>query len=270
MAGRRILLGVIGRPHGVRGLLRVTSYTADPAALASYGPLRTEDGRVFTLAWRGEGIAEFTELRDGVPVKPTDRAAAERLTNTRLYAERDRLPPPAEDEFYLADLVGLAAVDGSGAALGTVRVVHDYGAGASLEIAREGAGPLLVPFTRAAVPMVDIAAGRLTVLAPDEVVGEMAGEAATGDDAAGGQSRSAPPADRPARARPTPFGTQPRGPIVPGGAHSGGAHPGAAHPGAAHPGGAHPGGAPADGGPPGGEAAGFRSARGAHAGAEHA
>jgi 16S rRNA processing protein RimM len=166
----RILLGVIGRPHGVRGLVRVASYTADPADLAAYGPLSDAKGRCFVLAWRGEGIAEVSEIVDGKPVKLADRTAAEKLTNTRLSIERDRLPPPEDNEFYLADLIGLAAVDASGAALGDVVAVHDYGAGTSLEIVGAAGTSLIVPFTRASVPVVDIAAGRLTVNPPDELL----------------------------------------------------------------------------------------------------
>jgi len=168
MPESRILLGVIGRPHGVRGLVHVTSHTADPAALAAYGPLSDDKGRWFTLAWRGAGIAEVFELRDGAPVRVADRDAAGRLTNTRLYIERARLPAPGDDEFYLADLIGLAAVDVAGRALGRVAAVHDYGAGASLEIAREGP-PLIVPFTRGVVPEIDIAGRRVIVSPPDEV-----------------------------------------------------------------------------------------------------
>jgi 16S rRNA processing protein RimM len=166
MGARRILLGVIGRPHGVRGLVHVTSHTDDPAALAGYGPLTDERDRRWTLQWRGEGIAELCD-EAGRPV--ADRNEAEALLNLGLYADRDRLPPTGENEFYLADLVGLSAVDGAGAALGRVERVHDYGAGASLEIAREGAS-LLVPFTRSVVPEVDLAAGFVTVFPPKAVL----------------------------------------------------------------------------------------------------
>ncbi|MEO8716079.1 MAG: ribosome maturation factor RimM [Acetobacteraceae bacterium] len=168
MREARILLGVIGRPHGVRGLVRVTSYADPPEAIAGYGPLSDDAGRRFVLRWRGDGVAELAEIVDGAGAKVADRDAAARLTNTRLYIERERLPAPAEGEFYLADLVGLAAVDAAGAPVGIVAAVHDYGAGASLEIEREG-GPLVVPFTRTAVPLVDVEAGVLTIEPPVSV-----------------------------------------------------------------------------------------------------
>ncbi len=167
----RIQLGVIGRPHGVRGLLHVHSYTADAALLPKYGPFFDDAGRRFALRWHSEGVARVSEIVEGKRLAVEDRQAAEKLTNTRLFVSRDRLPPPDEDEFYLADLVGLAVFGSDGAALGKVDAVHDYGAGASLEI-----GPLLIPFTRACVPDVDVAAGRLTVVLPDEIV--VAGQAA--------------------------------------------------------------------------------------------
>ena len=163
MGDRRILMGVVGRPHGVRGLLHVHSYTAEPADLARYGVLVDDAGRGWTLAWRSDGVAELRDA-EGRPV--ADRSAAERLVNTRLYVERDRLKAAGADEFYLADLVGLAAVDPAGAPLGRVSVVHDYGAGTSLEL---DSGTIL-PFTRACVPDVDVAAGRLTVVLPSEVI----------------------------------------------------------------------------------------------------
>ncbi len=167
MTGRRILMGVVGRPHGVRGLVHVHSYTANPADLSGYGPLLDDSGRAWTLAWRGEGVAVLTDAEGRALA---DRSAAERLTNTRLYVGRDRLPPPEPDEFYLADLVGMAALDRSGRPVGRVSVVHDYGAGTSLEIEREGAAPLLLPFTEACVPDIDVAAGTLVVASPDEVL----------------------------------------------------------------------------------------------------
>ncbi len=169
MPDRRIQLGVIGRAHGVRGLVKVTSHTADPADLTAYGPLYDPQGQVFVLRWKAEGVAEVSRVVDGVAVKVADRAQAEKLTNTRLFIDRDALPPADADEYYLTDLIGLAAVDPAGRPLGKVAVVHDYGAGASFEIARAGS-PLLVPFTAACVPTVDIAGGTLVVVMPDEVV----------------------------------------------------------------------------------------------------
>ena len=169
MPARKILLGVIGRPHGVRGLVHVHSHTEDPMDLTAYGDLADAQGRCYALRWRGEGIAEIAIRTDGGEQKITDRDAAARLTRTELFIDRDCLPPAEDEEFYLADLVGLAAVDPSGAMLGTVQTVHDYGAGASLEIFGEGR-PLLVPFTREAVPVVDIPAGRVGVQPPAEIV----------------------------------------------------------------------------------------------------
>ena len=164
-----ILLGVIGRAHGIRGRARVTSHTADPLALTAYGPLSDGAGRRFTLRWVGEGVAEIFEVIDGAPVKVTGRAAVERLTNTKLFIDRAALPPPEEDEYYLADLTGLTAVDATGAPLGVVAAVHDHGAGVILDIAREHGASLLIPFTAACVPEVNIAAGRVTIAPPDEI-----------------------------------------------------------------------------------------------------
>ena len=166
-------MGVVGRPHGVRGPVRVHSYTADPADLAGYGPLLDDAGRSWTLAWRASGVAE---LRDAAGQVLPDRAAAERMVNTKLWV--DRLPAPEEGEFYLADLVGMTALDPAGTPIGRVAVVHDYGAGTSLEIERPGAAPLLIPFTHACVPHVDPAASTLVVVEPDEVLVEDTAEAA--------------------------------------------------------------------------------------------
>ena len=158
-------MGVVGKPHGVRGLLRVHSFTADPADLARYNPLLDDRGRAWTIAWKGDGVAELRDA-DGNPV--ADRTAAEKRVNVRLHAARDSLPATDQDDFYIADLIGLMAIAADGSELGRIAEVHDYGAGTSLEIATETA-PLLVPFTRACVPAVDIVAGRVTVLPPDEI-----------------------------------------------------------------------------------------------------
>jgi 16S rRNA processing protein RimM len=166
MDDRLILMGVIGRPHGVRGLVRVNAYTEDSAALADYAPLVDKTGRKFDLEWVSENIAQLSEITAAGPRRITDRNEAERLTNTELFAPRSALPEAEEEEFYLADLVGLAARNTSGAELGKVVAVHDYGGGVSLEIS--GATPLIVPFTRAAVPVVDICSGHIVIDPPAE------------------------------------------------------------------------------------------------------
>jgi len=125
--------------------------------------------RAVATSCAGVATAEIAIRTDDGEQKITDRDAAARLTRTELFIDRDRLPPAEEDEFYLADLVGLAAVDPSGTMLGTVQTVHDYGAGASLEIFGEGR-PLLVPFTKEAVPVVDISAGRVVIQPPAEIM----------------------------------------------------------------------------------------------------
>jgi 16S rRNA processing protein RimM len=156
----RILVGEIGRPHGVRGLVKLRSFTADPAAIASYGPLTDATGqRRYALTFLSDGLARV----EGV----ADRDAASRLTGTGLYVERANLPPPEEDEFYLADLVGLRAETAAGGALGHVRSVEEHGAGAFLVL--DGPPERLVPFTRACVPVVDTAGGRVVVELPEEV-----------------------------------------------------------------------------------------------------
>ena len=162
MPNALVLVGEIGRPHGVRGLVRLRSFTADPAAIASYGPLSDEGGtRRFVLEWLGNGLARI----EGVE----DRDAAARLTGVRLYVPRERLPPPEPDEFYLVDLIGLAAVDEAGEPLGSVRAVEDFGAGPFLTLADERE-ERLIPFTRAAVPVVDIPGRRIVVRVPEERV----------------------------------------------------------------------------------------------------
>jgi 16S rRNA processing protein RimM len=174
----RILMGVIGRPHGVRGLVHVQSFTADPDALADYGVLEDARGRTFTLSWQSEGVARLAERIGGRDVPVADRTAAAALTNTRLYVPRSALPAAEEDEYYLTDLIGLRAETAAGAVLGRVAIVHDYGAGTSLEITPEPAGPaLILPFTARAVPVVDVAGGRIVVDPPETTDGEPQGGA---------------------------------------------------------------------------------------------
>lgn len=164
MAGGRICLGQIGAPHGVRGEVRLHSFTAEPAAIASYGPLETEDGRIFKIENLRPAKHAFVAKLSGV----ADRDAAERLANTRLYVPRARLPEPAQaDEFYHADLIGLRAVDHAGKECGTVVAVHNFGAGDLIELRPpEGGETELLPFDAATVPEVDITNGRLVVAHP--------------------------------------------------------------------------------------------------------
>ena len=157
-------MGVITGAHGVRGEVRVKSFTADPAAIAAYGPLEDERGeRRLALALAGTVRGMLIARIAGI----ADRNAAERLKGTRLYLPRTALPQPEEGEYYHADLIGLEALLRDGSALGRVRAVHAYGAGDSLEIERPDGKTVLVPFTEAAVPLVDIAAGRLVVDPPE-------------------------------------------------------------------------------------------------------
>jgi 16S rRNA processing protein RimM len=158
----RICVAQIGAAHGIRGEVRLRSFTEDPMAITAYGPLESEDGtRRFTIEALRPAKDHFVARLSGVG----DRDAAERLTNAKLYVPRDRLPPVEDDEtYYRADLVGLAAVTPDGAPLGTVSAVLNFGAGDVIEIRPDGGGePLMVPFNDAAVPAVDIEAGRIVV-----------------------------------------------------------------------------------------------------------
>jgi 16S rRNA processing protein RimM len=162
--GGRVLLGIVTGAQGVRGAVRIKSFTAEPADIGSYGPLEDESGaRRFRLAVAGQSKGVVIARIDGVE----DRNAAEALRGVRLHVDRAALPPPEEEEYYHADLVGLEAALPDGTAFGRVVAVHDFGAGDSLEIERPEGGTVLVPFSRAAVPVVDVAARRLVVDPPE-------------------------------------------------------------------------------------------------------
>ncbi|TPW35837.1 ribosome maturation factor RimM [Oecophyllibacter saccharovorans] len=166
-----ILIATIGKPHGVRGLVRLYPATESPETVEKIGPLHDLDGQQWRIRWQGQGIAQLIRV-DGSPL--TDRSEAEKLVNRKLYAAREALPAPEEDSFYHADLLGMEAVTPEGKALGRVVLVHDYGAGTSLEL---GSGEI-VPFTHACVPAIDVAHRRLTVCLPGsvDVKGDLAGE----------------------------------------------------------------------------------------------
>lgn len=161
----RVCVAQIGAAHGLRGEVRLRSFTADPEAIASYGPLESEDGaRRFEIEALRPAKDHFVARLVGIG----DRDAAEKLTNLKLYVARDRLPPVEDDDtFYQADLVGLAAVTPDGTALGTVKAIHNFGAGDIVEIAFDGDDtPMMVPFTADAVPTVDIKGKRIVVVPP--------------------------------------------------------------------------------------------------------
>ena len=158
-----MLMGVITGAHGVRGLVRVKSFTAEPADLAAYGPLEDAEGeRRFAVELAGAVKGVLLARVPGVQ----DRNAAERLKGTRLYLPRAALPAPGEEEYYHADLIGLRVVLKDGSSFGVVKAVNDFGAGDSLEIERPDGSLVLVPFTSTTVPLVDIAAGRLVLDPP--------------------------------------------------------------------------------------------------------
>ena len=157
----RICVAQIGAAHGIRGEVRLRPFTGDPMAITSYGPLESEDG---TRRFEIEALRPSKDIFVARLAGVKDRNAAEALTNLKLYVSRDRLPPAAEGEFYPADLVGRAAVTPDGTSLGTVTAVHNFGAGDVIEIKPENGETLLVPFTDAAVPEIDLAAGRMVVV----------------------------------------------------------------------------------------------------------
>jgi 16S rRNA processing protein RimM len=159
MSSDRVLLGVVAAPHGVRGLVRIKSFTDDPMKLAAYGPLSDEAGkkvyRVEALsAARGAVLARI----EGV----ADRTAAEALRGLRLYVERNAMPDAGEREWYEADLIGLAAVGRDGKDWGKVVAFHDFGAGSVMEVS----GGAMLPFTDEAVPEIDVEGGKVVIDPP--------------------------------------------------------------------------------------------------------
>jgi len=165
---KRVCVARIGAAHGVRGDVKLWSFTADPLAVAGYGPLETADGKRSVEIERLRPQGEFLVAHlKGVP----DRNAAELLRNVELYVARDRFPDIEEsDEFYIADLVGLQAVDKAGAALGEIVAVHNFGAGDLIELKAAGVrDTILLPFSDAVVPEVDIADGKIVIDMPAEI-----------------------------------------------------------------------------------------------------
>ena len=167
ICGARVCLGQIGAPHGVRGEVRLRSFTSEPEAIAGYGPLETEDGRILEIETLRPAKDHFVARLSGI----RDRDAAEKLANAKLYVPRERLPKIAEaDEFYHADLIGLSVVDTAGERLGTVVAIHNFGAGDLIEIRADGGGDTeLVPFDETNVPAIEMAAGRIVVDPPQQL-----------------------------------------------------------------------------------------------------
>jgi 16S rRNA processing protein RimM len=166
----RIVLAVVTGGHGIRGEVRLKSFAGDSAALTGYGPLERSDGgpplEVVGLRPTKDGlIARFAGVGD--------RNAADALKGVELSVPRERLPEPDPDEFYFADLVGLAAVRPDGEALGTVVAVHNFGAGDVIEVELAGSlETILVPFTREVVPEIDVTARRLVIDPPEGLLEE--------------------------------------------------------------------------------------------------
>jgi 16S rRNA processing protein RimM len=162
---RDILLGVVIGAHGLGGEVKVKTFTAHPENFEAYGVLRDKTGRQFRIAGMRAPkadivVARFDEIKN--------RDAADALKGTELFVAREALPPPDEDEFYHADLIGLAVEDESGNPLGVVGGLHNFGAGDVLAVARSDGDELFLPFTRENVPIIDMKAGRVVVAPPEE------------------------------------------------------------------------------------------------------
>jgi 16S rRNA processing protein RimM len=167
-----VLLGVVIGAHGLKGEVKVKTFTETPEKLGAYGPLYTRDGRTFVVAnVRAAKDTAIVQLEAIV-----SREAAEALKGLELFVPRSALPPGEAHEFYHADLISLRAEDEAGRAIGKVIAIHNFGAGDVIEIEREdGGGAVLMPFTREIVPSIDIAENRIVIAAPEEVEAETKG-----------------------------------------------------------------------------------------------
>ncbi|MFD2265250.1 ribosome maturation factor RimM [Lacibacterium aquatile] len=188
-----VCVGNFSGSHGVRGLVRVRSFTASPRDLTAYGPLTDENGKVWVLTLTGMApkgakadVLVAQAKGQGNAKGLANREDAQALNGLKLYVPREALPAPEDDDdFYQADLIGCTAFTAEGQEVGRVKAFHDFGAGDVLEIGRVLGGTLLLPFTRACVPAVDIAAKRLTIQEPIEIDGEDRGQG-DADEAAEG------------------------------------------------------------------------------------
>jgi len=165
-----VLVGEFGRAHGLKGEVRLKSHTGDPQAIAGYRPLVATNGKTYSLKSIRPAPGGAPDLLIAIVDGVTTREASEVLNRVQLYVERDRLPPSdEEDEFLLADLIGLSVQNEAGETIGTVVDVPNYGGGDLLEIAPAQKGPTaLLPFTKAFVPIVDIAGKRVVAVLPED------------------------------------------------------------------------------------------------------
>jgi 16S rRNA processing protein RimM len=164
-----ICVARIGAAHGVRGAVKLWTFTEDPLAVKHYGPLMTKDGaRQFEVTHVRAAKDHLVATLKGIAT----REDAERLNGLELYIAREKLPETDEDEYYHADLIGLAAVNGANEPLGRVTAIHNFGAGDIIEIAPAQGPTMLLPFTNAVVPTVDLAGGRVVIELPQEIEGD--------------------------------------------------------------------------------------------------
>ncbi|SMY06227.1 ribosome maturation factor RimM [Flavimaricola marinus] len=161
----KIIVGAISGAFGVHGEVRLKSYCADPAAIADYTPLSTESGQVFTsIILTGQVTNALIARVDGISTKEQ----ADALKGQSLFADRSRLPAPEDEEYYHADLIGLSVFDAGGTALGTVKSVQNHGAADLLEVQiPDSSATVFLPFTKAAVPLVDLSSKRIVADPPD-------------------------------------------------------------------------------------------------------
>ena len=165
----KICVARIGAAHGVRGAVKLWTFTEDPFAVKAYGPLSTkDDARHFEVTSAREAkdhlVATFKDV--------ATREEAERLNGIELYVAREKLPATEEDEYYHADLIGLAAETTTGVTLGRVLAIHNFGAGDIIEIAPPSGVTMLLPFTNAVVPTVDLAGKRVVIELPEQIEGD--------------------------------------------------------------------------------------------------
>ncbi len=180
-----ICVARIGAAHGVRGAVKLWTFTADPFAVTRYGPLSTKDGaRQFEVAQARVVKDHLVATLKGV----STRDEAERLNGLELYVAREKLPATDDDEYYHADLIGLSAVTTTNEPLGEVIAIHNFGAGDIIEIAPAAGTSIMLPFSNAVVPTVDLATGRVVIELPEEIVGDDSNAA---DDIAARRPREA-------------------------------------------------------------------------------